>query len=105
LLWSFFIRFLFLLVSSILPLLLSYFSSSSVLCLFNTYSVNSYTSRVTFYTNVPPFRKPFRAFFHYSFIQLRRSMPCIISIAFQSEFPTEYVLVLHVSSANNFSFP
>jgi hypothetical protein len=60
-LWSFFFSFPFFLVSSILPILLFYFSSFSVQCLFHTRFVDSYTSFVIFYTNIPPFRKPFRA--------------------------------------------
>ena len=52
----------FFLVSSILPLLLAYFSSSSVQCLFHTCFLDSYTSFITLYKTVPPFRKPFRAF-------------------------------------------
>jgi hypothetical protein len=90
---------------SILPLELVYFSSSSVQCLFHTCFMHSYTSFATFHTNVPRFSKALQSLSHYSFTQLLRSLHCIISIAFQRGFSTACVLMLHVSSASNFSFP
>lgn len=104
LLWSFFIRFLFFLF---LPFyhFCSFTFPVLLYCAYLTHILWTVILHVSLFYKRSLFSKALQSLFHYSFIQLRRSMPCIISIAFQSEFPTEYVLVLHVSSANNFSFP
>ena len=96
--WTFFISFFFI-------FFLPFYPSSSF-----TFPVLRYSAYFTyvfwtvllnllFLYNCSPFSKALQILPLYSCIHLLRNLSCIISIAFQSEFPTQCFLVLHVPSA------